>query len=110
MLRLIERGCVMEQLQIGDIKVTWLKGGNTHLDGGAMFGVVPKVLWSRKYTHNDTNHIYLRTDPLLLQTKDGNMLIDSGIGNGKLNEKMKRNQGVTEESSVYESLKIRIKV
>ncbi|MBL2346849.1 MBL fold metallo-hydrolase, partial [Klebsiella pneumoniae] len=39
----------MEQLQIGDIKVTWLKGGNTHLDGGAMFGVVPKVLWSRKY-------------------------------------------------------------
>ncbi|MCU5520062.1 MBL fold metallo-hydrolase, partial [Bacillus cereus] len=29
----------MEQLQIGDIKVTWLKGGNTHLDGGAMFGV-----------------------------------------------------------------------
>ena len=34
MLRLIERGCVMEQLQIGDIKVTWLKGGNTHLDGG----------------------------------------------------------------------------
>ena len=27
----------MEQLQIGDIKVTWLKGGNTHLDGGAMF-------------------------------------------------------------------------
>lgn len=71
---------------------------------GAMFGVVPKVLWSRKYKHNDTNHIYLRTDPLLLQTKDGNMLIDSGIGNGKLNEKMKRNQGVTEESSVYESL------
>ncbi len=88
MLRLIEKGgCVMEQLQIGDIKVTWLKGGNTHLDGGAMFGVVPKVLWSRKYKHNDTNHIYLRTDPLLLQTKDGNMLIDSGIGNGKLNEK-----------------------
>ncbi|MDA1991380.1 MBL fold metallo-hydrolase [Bacillus cereus group sp. BfR-BA-01119] len=94
----------MEQLQIGDIKVTWLKGGNTHLDGGAMFGVVPKVLWSRKYKHNDTNHIYLRTDPLLLQTKDGNMLIDSGIGNGKLNEKMKRNQGVTEESSVENSL------
>ncbi len=53
----------MEELRIGDIKVTWLKGGNTHLDGGAMFGVVPKVLWSRKYKHNDTNHIYLRTDP-----------------------------------------------
>ncbi len=32
----------MEQLQIGDIKVTWLKAGIRHLDGGAMFGVVPK--------------------------------------------------------------------
>ena len=60
MLRLIERGC-NGTVTNGDIKVTWLKGGNTHLDGGAMFGVVPKVLWSRKYKHNDTNHIYLRT-------------------------------------------------
>ncbi|PEZ09012.1 hypothetical protein CN326_04890 [Bacillus sp. AFS018417] len=94
----------MEHLQIGDIQVTWLQGGNTHLDGGAMFGVVPKSLWSRKYSHNDKNQIYLRTDPLLLQTKDGNMLIDSGIGNNKMNEKMKRNQGVTEESSVEQSL------
>ncbi|MGG0240846.1 YtnP family quorum-quenching lactonase [Bacillus rhizoplanae] len=94
----------MEHLQIGDIQVTWLRGGNTHLDGGAMFGVVPKALWSRKYSHNDKNQINLRTDPLLLQTKDGNMLIDSGIGNNKMNEKMKRNQGVTEESSVEQSL------
>ncbi|WP_459503240.1 YtnP family quorum-quenching lactonase [Bacillus sp. C1] len=94
----------MESLKIGEMKVTWLSGGNTHLDGGAMFGVVPKVLWSRKYKHNETNHIYLRTDPLLVQTKEGNMLIDSGIGNHKMNEKMKRNQGVTEESVVHESL------
>ncbi|MGG0187885.1 YtnP family quorum-quenching lactonase [Bacillus rhizoplanae] len=94
----------MEHLQIGDIQVIWLRGGNTHLDGGAMFGVVPKALWSRKYSHNDKNQINLRTDPLLLQTKDGNMLIDSGIGNNKMNEKMKRNQGVTEESSVEQSL------
>ncbi|WP_242144176.1 MULTISPECIES: MBL fold metallo-hydrolase [unclassified Bacillus cereus group] len=94
----------MEVLRIGNIKVTWLRGGNTHLDGGAMFGVVPKVLWSRKYEHNETNQIYLRTDPLLVQTKEGNILIDSGIGNEKMSEKMKRNQGVTEESSVHESL------
>ena len=75
----------MEQLQVGDIKVTWLKGGNTHLDGGAMFGVVPKVLWSRKYKHNETYHIYLRSYPLLFHTQDGDLLMDSGMGNGKLN-------------------------
>ncbi len=77
----------MEVLRIGNIKVTWLRGGNTHLDGGAMFGVVPKVLWSRKYDYNEANQIYLRTDPLLVQTKEGNVLIDSGIGNEKMSEK-----------------------
>lgn len=97
-------GIEMEYLQIGNVKVSWLQGGNVHLDGGAMFGVVPKVLWSKRYEHNDNNQIYLRTDPLLLETKEGYMLIDTGIGNGKLDEKMKRNQGVTEESSIQQSL------
>ena len=39
----------MEKLELTNIRFTWLKGGVTHLDGGAMFGVVPKPLWSRKY-------------------------------------------------------------
>ena len=37
----------METLTIGELKVTWLRGGNNHLDGGAMFGVVPKELWTK---------------------------------------------------------------
>lgn len=94
----------MDTMRIGEIRVTWLTGGRSNLDGGAMFGVVPKPLWSRKYEYNERNQIPLRTDPLLLQTKVGNILIDSGIGNDKMSEKMKRNQGVTEESSVSESL------
>lgn len=94
----------MDTMGIGEIRVTWLTGGRSNLDGGAMFGVVPKPLWSRKYEYNEKNQIPLRTDPILLQTKDGNMLIDSGIGNDKMSDKMKRNQGVTEESSVSESL------
>ncbi|WP_285765717.1 MBL fold metallo-hydrolase [Peribacillus sp. SI8-4] len=94
----------METLQIGEIKLTWLNGGVTHLDGGAMFGVVPKPLWSKKYPVNDNNQIELRTDPILVQTKGLNLLIDSGIGNGKLNDKLKRNFGVTEESSLEADL------
>lgn len=96
----------MEQLKIGNITLTWLNGGNNHLDGGAMFGVVPKPLWSRKYPCNDKNQILLRTDPILVQTKNHNFLIDSGMGNNKLDEKQKRNFGVTEESDVLGSLKI----
>ncbi|MDR4889280.1 MBL fold metallo-hydrolase [Fredinandcohnia sp. QZ13] len=94
----------MEQLTIGDITLTWLNGGVTNLDGGAMFGVVPKPLWSRKYPHNDKNQIELRTDPILVKVGTKNILIESGIGNGKLSDKQKRNFGVLEESSIDQSL------
>lgn len=94
----------MEKLTIGRITMTWLNGGITHLDGGAMFGVVPKPLWTKKYPCNEQNQIPLRTDPILLQVDGKTILIESGIGRGKLNEKQKRNFGVTEESSLIEQL------
>ncbi len=94
----------MESLQVGRAKLTWLNGGVNFLDGGAMFGVVPKALWKNKYPHNEQNLIELRTDPILLQLDGKNILVDSGIGNNKLTEKQLRNFGVLEESSVEESL------
>lgn len=94
----------MEQLKVGKATLTWLNGGVNFLDGGAMFGVVPKPLWSRKYPVNDKNQIELRTDPILLQIDNKNYLIDTGMGNGKLTEKQMRNFGVLEESSLEKSL------
>jgi glyoxylase-like metal-dependent hydrolase (beta-lactamase superfamily II) len=96
----------METLQIGQYKLTWLKGGVTHLDGGAMFGVVPKPLWSKKYPNNDNNQIELRTDPILIQGEGKTFLVESGIGNGKLTDKQKRNFGVLEESEIEQSLNV----
>lgn len=95
----------MERLQFGEFTLTWLDGGLTQLDGGAMFGVVPKPLWSRKYTVNEQNQIPLRTDPILVEAHGKLYLIESGIGSGKLSDKQKRNYGVTEESKVSDSLK-----
>ena len=94
----------MESLELKDITFTWLDGGVTKMDGGAMFGVVPKPLWSRKYEVNDKNQIELRTDPIFFQLDGKNIMIESGIGKGKLSEKQKRNYGVSEESSIEESL------
>lgn len=94
----------METLHVGRAKLTWLNGGVTHLDGGAMFGVVPKPLWSRKYDSNDKNQIQLRTDPILLELDNKKYLIDSGIGNDKLSEKQMKNFGVHEQSSIESSL------
>ena len=48
----------------------------------------------------NNNLIELATEPMLIQYEGKNILIDTGIGKGKLNEKMKRNLGVTEESKV----------
>lgn len=94
----------MEQLQVGSLSITWLRGGVTHMDGGAMFGVVPKPLWSKRYPVNEKNQIELRTDPLLIQWQGKNILIESGIGKDKLSEKQKRNYGVEEESDIHGSL------
>lgn len=96
----------METLQLNHVKLTWLNGGVTHLDGGAMFGVVPKALWSKKYPHNDKNQIELRTDPILIQQDGKNFLVETGIGIGKLSEKQKKNFGVTEESKLLQSLEV----
>lgn len=94
----------MDQFTFHDMTLTWLNGGVTSLDGGAMFGVVPKPLWSRKYPVNANNQIELPTEPILLQYQGKNLLIDTGVGFNKLNEKQLRNFGVIEESSLQASL------
>ncbi|WP_062109687.1 YtnP family quorum-quenching lactonase [Bacillus niameyensis] len=94
----------MERLELGKLTLRWLNGGDNFLDGGAMFGVVPKPLWSRKYPVNEKNQIELRCDPIFLQVNGKNVLIDTGIGNGKLTEKQLRNFGVTEQSCVESDL------
>ncbi len=65
-----------------------------------MFGVVPKALWSKKYPANEDNRIELRADPLLIQAEGRNILVEAGMGKGRLSEKQLRIFGVTEESSV----------
>ncbi|MGE0911195.1 YtnP family quorum-quenching lactonase [Bacillus atrophaeus] len=94
----------METMKMGSIVFTWLDGGVTHMDGGAMFGVVPKPLWSKKYPVNEKNQIELRTDPILIQKNGLNILVDAGIGFGKMTEKQIRNYGVTQQSNIKKSL------
>jgi glyoxylase-like metal-dependent hydrolase (beta-lactamase superfamily II) len=94
----------MDAYTFHDMELTWLDGGLNFLDGGTMFGVVPKALWSKRYAPDEKNLIELRTDPILIRYAGKNILIDSGIGKGKLDDKMKRNLGVRTETKVGESL------
>lgn len=72
--------------KLGDIEIFWLKGGEFHLDGGTMFGPVPKLLWQKRYEVDEDNMVALCNDPILVRTPDKNIVIDSGLGN-KLTEK-----------------------
>ena len=94
----------MEKFQFHEMALTWLDGGTTFLDGGTMFGVVPKAVWSKKYPVNEKNQIELSAHPILVQYQGHNILIDSGIGSGKLTERQIRNLGVSQESQLEEDL------
>lgn len=90
----------MDKLKIGELEVSWIKGGTFHLDGGTMFGAVPKVLWSKKYPVNDKNQVQLKADPLYFEISGKKILLETGLGSGKLSEKQKKIYGCTEESAL----------
>jgi glyoxylase-like metal-dependent hydrolase (beta-lactamase superfamily II) len=67
--------------KVGRLTCHALEGGRQHLDGGAMFGVVPKALWARRAPPDDRNRIPLALRCLLIEHDAGLVLIDTGIGN-----------------------------
>lgn len=71
----------MPSLKIGEVEILWLDGGQIRLDGGPMFGPVPKVLWSKKVTVGDDNCIAIDNSAMLLLTPTAKIIVDSGIGN-----------------------------
>ncbi len=86
----------MKSFRLGDFEIFWLNGGEFELDGGTMFGVVPKVLWSKKYPadegdsiRHEDNYIKLLNYPLLIKTSDSLVIIETGLGN-KMTEKQKQ--------------------
>src|SRR4026209_2787651 len=67
-------------MQFGDLELISVFDGFIRLDGGAMFGVVPKPLWERRAPADERNRIHLGLRPLLVRTSSHNVLIDAGIG------------------------------
>jgi glyoxylase-like metal-dependent hydrolase (beta-lactamase superfamily II) len=66
-------------VKVGSLELTPLFDGFFRLDGGAMFGVVPKPLWERRAPADERNRIRLGLRPLLVRGKK-TMIIDAGIG------------------------------
>jgi glyoxylase-like metal-dependent hydrolase (beta-lactamase superfamily II) len=73
---------------LGDLELTILTDGTYLLDGGAMFGVVPKPLWEKRIPANERNQILLGTNTVVVRTGKHTVVIETGIGN-KLSEKQR---------------------
>lgn len=96
----------MNSLKIGNLELFPVETGRFRLDGGAMFGVVPKTLWSRQIPADDKNRIPMAMRCMLVKSqKTGRIyLIDNGCGN-KFNEKMEKIYSLDyEHSNLIDSL------
>jgi len=67
--------------QIGGLRCHTLEGGLQRLDGGAMFGIVPRTLWMKRVPPDELNRIPLAMRCLLVEHPDGLVLIDTALGN-----------------------------
>ena len=80
------------------MKITPLVANTFASDGGAMFGLVPKALWQKKVTPDDTNCIAQRANVLLIETEDKVGLVDTGCGNPDWYSDRERTHHQLEES------------
>src|SRR5439155_4877422 len=67
-------------MKLGDFDIWALSDGAFALDGGQVFGVVPKVLWEKKAPADSRNRILMGLNCLLVRTRNQNVIIETGIG------------------------------
>jgi glyoxylase-like metal-dependent hydrolase (beta-lactamase superfamily II) len=83
---------------LGRFRLHALEAGLQRLDGGAMFGVVPKPLWEKRIPADERNRIPLALRCLLVETPDALVLVDNGVGN-KEDAKFREIYGVENDGS-----------
>lgn len=99
-----------ERRQLGRWTVHMIHAGSLRLDGGAMFGIVPKPLWERKAPADERNRVQLSMRCYLIEHESGLVLIETGIGN-KENTKFQdiygvENAGVDGRSALEDGLRV----
>jgi len=94
----------IEKLTLGSFEIYGLQDGSFRLDGGAMFGVVPKVLWQKRFPADEENRIKLSLNCLLIKTKEALILVETGIG-AKLDQKSSTLYVIKREPGLISSLR-----
>ena len=90
-------------MQFGDYRVEIISDTEFRLDGGAMFGVVPRALWSKVCPPDEENRITMNMNCVFIDTGKERILIETGIGE-KWSRKHVAMFGITRERSFRQSL------
>lgn len=90
-------------MKLGQFELTTVSGGTYWIDGGAMFGVVPRPVWTRYLAPDDQNRILERTNCLLVRNATTTILIDTGYGS-KLTDKERARFAIEEGAPLLASL------
>jgi glyoxylase-like metal-dependent hydrolase (beta-lactamase superfamily II) len=91
-------------VNLGEFELHLLVSGGWHADGGALFGVVPKVLWSRKKPADGANLVRAACVSMVVRHRGKVIVCETGIGT-KLTEKRARQMGVWEPDGLLTGLK-----
>lgn len=91
-------------MQFGDYRVEIIPDSEFRLDGGAMFGVVPRTLWSKVCPPDAENRIRMNMNCVFIDSGRERVLIETGIGE-KWSDKHTRMYGITRQQSLAQSLK-----
>lgn len=90
-------------MQLGDYRVEIVPDTEFHLDGGAMFGVVPRTLWSRSCPPDEQNRVRLNMNCLFIEAGRERIIVETGIGD-KWSEKQAAMYGITRQRSLGDSI------
>lgn len=99
----MSEAAVPPSITLGNITVYSLTDGLIRLDGGAMFGVVPRALWEKTNPPDDKNRVLTAINPLLIQTKDKNILVETGMGE-RWDDKARRIFAINRKTTLMDSL------
>jgi glyoxylase-like metal-dependent hydrolase (beta-lactamase superfamily II) len=90
-------------MRLGSFELEIVSDGTFALDGGAMFGVVPRLLWERQFQADAQHRVRLGLNCLLIRTASDNILVDTGIGM-KWDERSRSRYGIAHETTLLDGL------
>ena len=90
-------------IHIGDIRLTFVSGGQLWIDGGNMFGVIPRLMWEKASPPDSQHRIRLDTNCVLVRTPNSLGLIDTGYG-GKAPPKLRQRHALEEGEPLARNL------